>query len=112
MSQKTPARLINEKADLLDLCQDIDRAGRVSLDLEFIPERTYFPVLCLIQCCVEGKAYIVDPLELQDLMPLWERIANPEILTILHAASQDLDLVHNLSGLIPRNIFDTQIAAG
>lgn len=112
MSQKTPARLITQKADLLDLCKDIDRSGRVALDLEFIPERTYFPVLCLIQCCVEGKTCIVDPLELQDLMPLWERIANPEILTILHAASQDLDLVHNLSGLIPRNIFDTQIAAG
>ncbi|MBZ0186716.1 MAG: ribonuclease D, partial [Candidatus Obscuribacterales bacterium] len=104
--------LITETSELLKLCALIDKHKIVSLDLEFIPERTYYPVLCLVQCCVDKKPYIIDPLALTDLGPLWERIADPEILTILHAASQDLDLAYNFSDLIPKNIFDTQIAAG
>jgi len=101
------------KAHELDvLCEQIDANGRCALDLEFIPERTYEPVLCLVQVATDDGAYIVDPLALTDLTALWQRVCSNDILVVLHAANQDLDLVHGLSGLIPQNIFDTQIAAG
>ena len=106
------AKLITKERHLDELCHHVDRAGMVSLDFEFIPERTYFPVLCLVQACVEGTPYIVDPLALRDLGELWKRVANPEIKCIFHAGSQDLELAYGLSGLVPKNIFDTQIAAG
>lgn len=112
MSKSTKAVLVNTSSDLEELTDHIDRAGRGAFDFEFIPERTYFPVLCLVQACVEGVVYLVDPLELSDLQPFFERIADPKITCLFHAGGQDLELVYNLSGLIPTNILDTQIAAG
>lgn len=104
--------IIVRQSQLDELCAQIDAGGRFALDMEFIPERTYDPELCLIQVATDRDAYIVDPLALDDLSALWERIADPDILVVLHAAEQDLDLVHSFSGLLPQNILDTQIAAG
>ncbi len=104
--------IIVRQDQLEELCARIDAGGRFALDLEFIPERTYDPELCLIQVATDDDAFIVDPLAFSDLDALWRRIANPDILVVLHAAEQDLDLVHSFSGLLPKNIMDTQIAAG
>jgi len=104
--------IITDRSKLEKLCQEIDTSGRCAIDLEFIPERTFEPVLCLVQVATDQSAHIIDPLALPDLRILWERICDPAILVILHAANQDLDLVYGLSGLIPQNIFDTQIGAG
>lgn len=104
--------IISGIKELQALCTEIEYSGRFSLDLEFIPEKSYTPELCLVQVATDRGAHIIDPLALKDLMPLWEKVADPEILVILHAAEQDLDLCYRYSGLVPRNIFDTQIAAG
>lgn len=104
--------LITQQSELDDLCSHIDRARLAAFDLEFIPERTYFPILCLVQVAVEETAYLVDPFALKDLSELFKRVADESIKCIFHAGSQDCELVYNLSGLIPRNVFDTQIAAG
>ncbi len=97
---------------LKELCEKIDAAGRFAMDLEFIPERTYDPELCLVQVATDDGPHIVDPLALRDLTPLWERVCSPDILTVLHAAEQDLDLIYSACGKLPQNIIDTQIAAG
>src|SRR5581483_5583941 len=104
--------IINHASQLTSLFSEIDAAGRFGMDLEFIPERTYDPQLCLVQVSVEGNPYIIDPLAVTELTGLWQRVASPDIMVVLHAAEQDLELVHGLSGLIPQNIMDTQIAAG
>lgn len=104
--------MITKTADLNDLCTQIDAAGRFAIDLEFIPERNYSPVLCLIQVAVEDQAFLIDPLAIKDLDPLWGRVADSTILKVIHAAGQDLDLIYGQSGLVPKNIFDTQIGAG
>ena len=75
------------------------------LDLEFVPERTYYPVLCLVQCCIKGKSFIIDPMQLKDLNELWKRVASSSVKAIFHAASQDLNIIYLESGLIPENIF-------
>ncbi|HEY9714030.1 MAG TPA: HRDC domain-containing protein, partial [Chroococcales cyanobacterium] len=104
--------IITKPSQLADLCNEIDTGKRCAIDLEFIPERTYEPVLCLVQVATDRGAYIVDPVELPDLLPLWQRVCDPQILVVLHAANQDLDLIYNLCELVPQNIFDTQIGAG
>ncbi|MBX9690748.1 MAG: ribonuclease D, partial [Cyanobacteria bacterium] len=104
--------LVSDSSGLDRLCKHLDEYKTGAFDFEFIPERTYFPLLCLVQVCVEDTAYIVDPLKLKDLTALWKRIADPEIKCIFHAGSQDLELAFGLSGLVPSNIFDTQIMAG
>lgn len=104
--------IVKTKDKLAEICAEIDECGRFGMDLEFIPERTYDPELCLVQVATDKMAYIIDPLVLRDLSDLWQRVANPDILVVLHAAEQDLDLVFNWSGLIPSNVMDTQISAG
>lgn len=104
--------IISSETELHQLCQEIDASGRFAIDLEFIPERTYEPELCLVQVATNHNSYIIDPFVITDLNELWERVASPDILTVLHAGDQDLDLVFQRSGLVPSNISDTQIAAG
>lgn len=103
--------IIKRQQDLNDLCAQIDETRRFGLDLEFIPERSYEPELCLVQVATEKDAYIVDPFAIRDLGELWRRVADPDVLVILHAGDQDLDLIYQHSGLLPQNISDTQIAA-
>ena len=112
---KTPEQaLVTSEADLARVMQKIEEQKLFGIDLEFIPERTYYPIICLIQLAVADEVYLIDPLKLKDrqLDPLWQAMADPSILKVLHAASQDLTIAYQRSGLMPKNIFDTQIAAG
>lgn len=104
--------IITKPNQLNDLCAEIDACGRFAVDLEFIPERTYHPELCLVQVATDSNAYIVDPIAMPELMPLWQRVADPKIRVVFHAGDQDLDLIFRASSLVPQNIIDTQIAAG
>lgn len=104
--------LISTSAALLEVCRQLDECGRFGLDFEFIPERTYSAQLCLVQLATDTDVFLVDPLALEDLSPLWQRMADPKLLKVLHAGDQDLDLMFTASGLLPQNIMDTQIAAG
>jgi ribonuclease D len=85
--------------------------GRVALDVEFIREQSYIPKLALIQMAVGETCAIVDPLEVDDLSPLYELVRSPETLKILHAASQDMEVLYWRTQQSPVAIFDTQIAA-
>ncbi len=105
-------KLITDPAELQEVVDLIDKAGVFGLDLEFIPERTYYPIICLVQIAVKDKVFLVDPIELKDLQNLWIKVADASITKVLHAAAQDLTIIFQRSGLIPKNIFDTQIAAG
>ncbi len=104
--------IIRNHTELKKLCQEIDEQKRFALDLEFIPERTYEPEICLVQVATDDGAYIIDPYEVRDITELWQRVAEPDILKVLHAGDQDMDLMHLNSGLLPQNVLDTQIAAG
>src|SRR5580658_248092 len=104
--------IITNETELGEVLKKIDANGRLAMDLEFIPERTYHPVLCLVQVACDQETFIIDPLKMPNLSGLWERVANPAIQKVLHAAAQDLDLIFKISSLLPQNVFDTQIAAG
>lgn len=104
--------MIVDHGGLVEVLSKIDAHGRFAMDLEFIPERTYYPVLCLVQIATDQETFIIDPLKIKDLSELWKRVADPSIKKVLHAPDQDLDLIYKISAQIPQNIFDTQIAAG
>jgi ribonuclease D len=80
------------------------------LDTEFHREKTYFPQLALIQIAAGGRIAVIDPLavDTQLLRPLLEG----EGICVLHAAQQDLDVMAQSCGFIPRQIVDTQLCAG
>src|SRR5580704_4202689 len=112
MTLITRPTVISTPEDLLSFYQDLDTCGRFALDFEFIPEKTFRPVLALIQIATARAVYIIDPLLNLSLDQLWQRIADERFEKILHAGREDLNIVFQLSNLTPQNIFDTQIAAG
>jgi ribonuclease D len=114
-SAPTSARTPSELAELA-------RAhGRLALDTEFVSEGRYRPLLCLVQVAVSepGSAEaatveVLDPLDAGgfDHGPLAEVVADPEVEIVFHAGSQDVAILRREWGIAPRNLFDTQIAAG
>ncbi len=85
----------------------------VALDTEFMWERTYFPKLCLVPLAFRGgDSYMVDVIAVKDLSALGEVVQDPTIQKVLHDAEQDLVCLRRATGTYPRNVFDTQLAAG
>lgn len=93
------------------LCARLHDAEWLALDTEFMRERTYYPQLCLVQVATPELIACVDVLELPTLDPLLTLLQNPDILKVLHAARQDLEMFFHLSGQVPAPLFDTQLAA-
>ncbi|MEB4593530.1 ribonuclease D [Candidatus Thiothrix sp. Deng01] len=102
---------IDNNQKLADLLARLDHAPWVTLDTEFIREKTYYPRLCLIQIGSADVLACIDPLQIDDLQPFLDWLDEPHRLKVLHAAWQDLEIFHHLSGKVPTPVFDTQIAA-
>lgn len=96
---------------LRDFCARIRNDRTCALDTEFVREKTYYPLLALIQLASENHRACIDPLAIDDFSPLIELFENPDMVKILHASGQDLELFHQVFGAIPQPLFDTQIAA-
>src|SRR3954463_14115554 len=86
--------------------------GRLGLDTEFVSERRYRPLLCLVKIVVGDRIEILDPLGNLDPASLAEVLADPAIEVVLHAGRQDVALLKRTWRSEIRNIFDTQVAAG
>ena len=104
---------------LAAFCDRATQAPFVTVDTEFLRERTYYSKLCLVQLAVpedtpgEGPdAVLVDPLaEALDLAPLYALMRTEGVTKVFHAARQDLEIFFHEGGLIPAPLFDTQVAA-
>jgi ribonuclease D len=84
----------------------------VTVDTEFLRETTYWPKLCLLQAATDDEAVLIDPLAPGiDLSPFFKLLANDKVRKVFHAARQDIEIFVKLSGKVPENIFDTQVAA-
>lgn len=84
----------------------------IGFDTEFVGEKSYIPVLCLIQVVSGHDIYLIDTLRVHNLRKFLTLVENPEILKITHAGDNDYRLLNTLYGTVPLNTFDTQIAAG
>jgi ribonuclease D len=95
-----------------ELAQLAGEHGRFGLDTEFVSERRYRPLLCLVQLVVGDHIEILDPLDDLDPAPIAALLADPEIEVVLHAGRQDVALLKRTWQTEVNNILDTQIAAG
>ena len=102
---------IDHPRQLADFCRALEEAPWLAVDTEFHRERTYYPELCLIQVSDGRRAACIDPLALEDLTPLAERLLDPAITKVFHAGRQDLEIFLQLWGRLPAPVFDTQPAA-
>lgn len=105
--------IITTQPELTSLCQNLAKEPYITIDTEFLRDKTYYPQLCLVQMAApEGPAYAVDPLaDGLDLAPLVDLLSNENVLKVFHAARQDLEIFVNLTGKVPHPVFDTQVAA-
>ena len=83
----------------------------LAIDTEFLREKTYYAKLCLLQMATDDEVVIVDPFEMDDLSVLAPLLTDERIVKLFHAAGQDLEIILREVGVLPRPVFDTQIAA-
>jgi ribonuclease D len=84
----------------------------VALDTEFIRERTYYPQLALVQLAIrDDDALLVDPLVPGMADALRGLLVDPNIVKLMHSASEDLQALLRGAGAVPAPLFDTQVAA-
>src|SRR5579862_1020266 len=104
--------LISDSAALAEFCARQRGAEYIAVDTEFMRERTYWPVLCVVQVAGPQEAVAIDALaDGIDLAPLLTLMNDTATLKVFHAARQDLEIFFHLSDAVPEPLFDTQIAA-
>ncbi|SIO27038.1 ribonuclease D [Rhodovulum sp. ES.010] len=103
---------------LVAFCDRAANAPYVTIDTEFLRERTYYAKLCLVQMAIpsadgtDGEAVLVDPLEGSlSLDPLYALFRNESVVKVFHAARQDLEIFFTEGNVFPEPLFDTQVAA-
>ena len=104
--------MITKTDDLARLCTELADEPWITIDTEFIRDRTYWPRLCLVQVAGAKTAACIDPMaDGIDLGPLYRLLADESVIKVFHAARQDVEIFLKEGGAIPKPMFDTQIAA-
>lgn len=105
--------MIETASELEALVLQLGHTPCVAVDTEFVWERTFYARLGLIQLgTLEGACFLIDTVALTDLSPLGKLLADPGVEKVLHDAPQDLMILRRATGVVPRNIFDSRLAAG
>lgn len=104
--------IVENNQTLENLCQELNKEDFITVDLEFLREKSYYAKLCLIQVANSETSAIIDPLAPDiNLSPFFEILKNQKITKVFHSGRQDIEILYHLSGFIPTPLFDTQIAA-
>ncbi len=105
-------KFIQNTSDLENFCLHLSTEEFITVDLEFLREKTYYAELCLIQVASVHDAAIIDPMAKDiDLSAFFTLMADKNIVKVFHSCRQDIEILYTLSGFIPEPIFDSQIAA-
>ncbi|MEM1380371.1 MAG: ribonuclease D [Pseudomonadota bacterium] len=104
--------VITTTGALEDFCASACNASYLTVDTEFMREKTYFAHLCLIQAATPEASVIIDPLaDDLDLSAFFSLLSEPGLVKVFHAARQDIEIFVKLTGKVPAPLFDTQVAA-
>src|ERR1700712_1784026 len=107
-----PPVLVTDTAALAALCTRLAEEPFFAIDTEFMRERTYYPELCVVQLAGQHDVAVIDAqAEGIDLASLGELLADTAVVKVFHAARQDVEIFLELYGVVPKPIFDTQVAA-
>jgi ribonuclease D len=104
--------LISTTSGLEAACARLAAHSFITVDTEFLRETTFYSKLCLIQMASAEEAVLVDPLAKGlDLKPFFDLMANPKVEKCFHSARQDVEIIWQMGRVIPKPLFDTQVAA-
>ena len=102
---------ITNQRELLAMIEQIEGCRALAIDTEFMRDKTYYPMLCLVQLATDDAEFIVDPLAVRNLKPLGHILGDARTVKIFHAGGQDRDLLYHYCGTAAAPVFDTQSAA-
>ena len=105
------AQLVMSKAELDEALAHVRAKGTFAYDTEFIGEESYWPRICVVQLATTERVILIDAVAVPDLTPVFELVADPTLLTIVHAGTQDLEPVRRALNREPANTLDVQVAA-
>lgn len=109
---KPQPTVIADTASLAAFCERLSTAPYVTIDTEFLRDKTYWPVLCLVQIAGPNEAAAIDALaEGLDLKSLFDLLANESVTKVFHAARQDVEIFVRMTGKVPTPLVDTQVVA-
>jgi ribonuclease D len=106
---------------IAELAELAAAGGRIAIDTEFVSERRYQALLCLVQVAVPDpsapvgvRTEVIDPLtdDAPDPAPLARALADPEVEVVVHAGRQDIAILRRAWNTEVTCVFDTQLAAG
>lgn len=105
--------IIKTQDQLNDICAKLSTQPYITIDTEFLRDKTFYSRLCLVQLAgPDVDAVAIDPIEFDlDLKPFNDLMHNEKVLKVFHAARQDLEIFYQMNSKIPNPIFDTQVAA-
>ena len=97
-----------------NLRNEISAESRIGVDTEFMREKTFYSQLCLVQISTGNNIYCADPLQAEgpddaDVASFWQALMHPA--WVLHSGRQDMEVVYQAADRMPREVFDTQVAA-
>lgn len=110
-SQPTGFTYIATDAELQQAAREWAASDCIALDTEFMRVNTFYPQAALFQIATTDKCFLIDPLPISDFSPLVELLENPEIVKIMHACSEDLEVFNTFLKCQSQAIYDTQIGA-
>lgn len=93
------------------LCASLNEQQAIAIDTEFVRTSTFYPIAGLIQIADPYGIYLIDPLAIKNPEPLAQVFQNPQVVKVIHACLEDLEVFKCFTGVVPVSIFDTQIAA-
>jgi ribonuclease D len=102
-------QLIEDEISLQKLCQQYNNAEILAIDTEFVRTRTLYPKLGLLQIFDGKQLALIDPVAINDLSPFWQLMINENIVKVLHACSEDLEVFLTSANCKPVNLIDSQI---
>ncbi|HPP08357.1 MAG TPA: HRDC domain-containing protein [bacterium] len=105
------ADFIDKEKDLIKLVERLKKEEEIAFDIEGNSLYSYHSKICLIQISTRSENFIIDPLKIKDTSILNEIFTSPYIVKVLHGSGYDIQMLYHQSGIVIKNLFDTQIAA-
>jgi ribonuclease D len=104
--------IIKTTDELNDFCSSLNDAEFIAIDTEFVREKTYWPILCLIQIAGPDGAKAIDPFNSDlNFASFKKLLRNKKIIKIFHDGRQDIEIIYSWLNIIPTPLFDSQVAA-
>lgn len=111
LAEQVSFSVITDSTTLAESCRHWATCEALALDTEFMRVTTFYPKLALIQIADGSNITLIDPLPIQDWEPFRELLLDPAITKVFHSCSEDLLVFFAFLNLLPRPVFDTQIAS-